>query len=81
MAQALAFSELQILSRENGLQMAYVVVPFHLNLFHWAERLFKSVKAPAAMQQFKSVLATAWTFEEEMRQGPPVQRIQVEMAV
>jgi hypothetical protein len=36
-AQTLDISELQLLSGEHPLQVANVIVPFHLHLVHWAE--------------------------------------------
>jgi hypothetical protein len=50
--------------------MAYIVVPFHLHLVRRAEGMFKNAKIATPPHNIERVLATVWTFEEEMSQGP-----------
>lgn len=56
-------------------------MPFGLDLFNWTNEFFKCLKTAAALQQFGGICAMSLALEDEMREGPPVEIVEIEVAV
>jgi len=56
-------------------------MPFRLHVLERTNRPLESFNPTARLNQFERMVPVLWTFENQVRQGPPVQVIQVEMAV
>ena len=74
------FEELDIALGERRLEAADVGVPFVLHFVHGANDLLERIQPSASLHQRQGALAILGALEDEMRQGPPMQIVQVEVA-
>ena len=77
----LGFEELQVAPRQRGFQAADVGVPFGLHRVHGTNELFEGVQSPAPLHQRQGVFPMLRGLEDEICERPPVEIMQVEMAV
>ena len=73
--------ELQVSSRQRGYQTTDIGVPFSLHCIHRADELLEGVQSPAPLHQFQGAFPMLRGLEDEIGQRPPVEVIEVEMAV
>ena len=77
----MGFEELQVSPRQRSFQVTDIGVPIGLHRFHRADELFEGVQSPTPLHQRQDMFLILRGLEDEVFERPPVELIQVEVAI